>query len=94
MELVFGQGRHPHADRIERELLDDSCADPETARLATVLGQPVEKIEKRKQTPLFAVDFVFRAQASLIVLWALGDDCTTYWLAERAQVRPVVDVAG
>ncbi|MGW4994946.1 hypothetical protein ACWEQ3_46475 [Streptomyces mirabilis] len=25
--------------------------DPETARLATVLGQPIEEIEKRKQTP-------------------------------------------
>lgn len=31
MELVFGQGRHPDADRIERELLDDG-ADPATAR--------------------------------------------------------------
>jgi hypothetical protein len=37
MELVFGQGRHPDADRIERVLLDDG-ADPATARLATVLG--------------------------------------------------------
>ncbi|MEV6997638.1 relaxase domain-containing protein [Streptomyces sp. NPDC093982] len=33
--------------------------------------------------PLLAVDFVFRAQASLIVLWALGDDHT----------RRVIDLA-
>ncbi|MCZ4100999.1 MobF family relaxase [Streptomyces sp. H39-C1] len=87
MELVFGQGRHPDADRIERELLDDG-ADPETARLATVLGQPVEEIERRKLTPLFALDFVFRPQASLIVLWALGDDHTRR-VIERAHERAI-----
>ncbi|MEU9546771.1 MobF family relaxase [Streptomyces mirabilis] len=87
MELVYGQGRHPDADRMERELLDDG-ADAETARLATVLGQPAEEIEKRKLTPLFAVDFVFRAQASLIVLWALGDDHTR-WVIERAHERAI-----
>ncbi|MGW1109264.1 relaxase domain-containing protein [Streptomyces sp. NPDC002540] len=50
LELMFGEGRHPDADRIERGLLDDG-ADPETARLATVLGQPIEEIEKRKSDP-------------------------------------------
>ncbi|MFS0696877.1 MobF family relaxase [Streptomyces nitrosporeus] len=90
MELVFGQGRHPDADRIERELLDDG-ADPETARLATVLGQPVEEIERRKATPLFALDFVFRPQASLIVLWALGDDHTRR-VIERAHEKAVETV--
>ncbi|MFD5000053.1 hypothetical protein [Streptomyces buecherae] len=55
LELVFGQLRHPDADRIERELLDDG-AHPQTARLATVLGQPVEEIERRKATPLLALD--------------------------------------
>lgn len=86
MELVFGQGRHPDADRIERDLLDDG-ADPGTARLATVLGQPIEKIEARGQTPLLALDFTFRPQASLIVLWALGDARTRRiieWAHERA----------
>ncbi|MFJ4972707.1 MobF family relaxase [Streptomyces sp. NPDC088755] len=87
MELVFGQLRHPDADRIERELLDDG-ADPETARLATVLGQPVEEIERRKVTPLVALDFTFRAQASLIVLWALGDDHTRR-VIERAHERAI-----
>lgn len=90
MELVFGQGRHPDADRIEREFLDDGAA-PETARLATVLGQPVEEIERRKATPLFALDFTFRPQASLIVLWALGDDCTRR-VIERAHERAIETV--
>jgi conjugative relaxase-like TrwC/TraI family protein len=90
MELVFGEGRHPDADRIERELLDDG-ADPEAARLATVLGQPVEEIERRKATPLFALDFVFRPQASLIVLWALGDDRTRR-VIERAHERAIETV--
>jgi conjugative relaxase-like TrwC/TraI family protein len=86
-ELMFGEGRHPDADRMERELLDDG-ADPETARRATVLGQPIEEIERRKQTPLLAVDFVFRAQASLIVLWALGDERTRR-VIERAHERAI-----
>ncbi|MFE3583171.1 MobF family relaxase [Streptomyces vinaceus] len=90
MELVFGQGRHPDADRIERELLDDG-ADPETARLATVLGQPIEEIERRKATPLLALDFVFRPQASLVVLWALGDDHTRR-VIERAHERAIATV--
>ncbi|MEV7296647.1 MobF family relaxase [Streptomyces microflavus] len=87
MELVFGQLRHPDADRIERELLDDG-ATPEAARLATVLGQPVEEIERRKATPLFALDYTFRAQASLIVLWALGD-APTRQVIERAHERAI-----
>ncbi|MFK8851743.1 relaxase domain-containing protein [Streptomyces sp. Ac-502] len=64
MELVFGHLRHPDADRIERGLLDDGV-DPKAVRLATALGQPVEEIERRKVTPLFALDFTFRPQASL-----------------------------
>ncbi|MFJ6669047.1 MobF family relaxase [Streptomyces sp. NPDC091383] len=90
MELVFGQGRHLDADRIERELLDDG-ADSETARLATLLGQPIEEIEKRKATPLLALDFTFRPQASLIVLWALGDDHTRR-VIERAHERAIETV--
>lgn len=87
MELVFGQGRHPDADRIEGHLLDDGV-DPATARRATVLGQPIEEIEARKQTPLLALDFTFRPQASLIVLWALGDDRTRR-IIERAHERAI-----
>ncbi|MEU7592582.1 MobF family relaxase [Streptomyces sp. NPDC039022] len=87
MELVFGELRHPDADRIERELLDDDAA-PETARMATALGQPVEEIERRKATPVLALDFTFRAQASLTVLWALGGDHTRY-VIERAHERAI-----
>ncbi|MEU6353174.1 MobF family relaxase [Streptomyces sp. NPDC047072] len=90
MELLYGQGRHPDADRMECELLDDGV-DPETARLATVLGQPPEEIEKRGLTPLFALDWVFRPQASLIVLWALGDDRTRR-VIERAHERAITAV--
>ncbi|MER5200471.1 MobF family relaxase [Streptomyces sp. NPDC002755] len=87
MELVFGQGRHPDADRIERGLLDDGV-DAATARRATVLGQPIEEIEARKQTPLLAIDFTFRPQASLHVLWALGDDRIRRTI-ERAHERAI-----
>ncbi|MDQ0701140.1 MobF family relaxase [Streptomyces sp. W4I9-2] len=87
MKLVFGQGRHPDADRIERGLLDDG-ADPATVRRATVLGQPIEEIEARNQTPLLALDFAFRPQASLVVLWASGD-AHTRRVVERAHERAV-----
>ncbi|MEU2415084.1 MobF family relaxase [Streptomyces sp. NPDC013099] len=87
LELLFGQGRRPDADRIERGLLDDG-ADPATARLATVLGQPIEEIEARNQTPLLALDFSYRPQASQIVLWALGD-AHTRRVIERAHERAV-----
>lgn len=87
MKRLFGEGRHPDADRMERELLDDGV-DPATARRATVLGQPIEEIEHRTQTPLLALDFVFRPQASLVVLWALGDDRTRR-VIERAHERAV-----
>ncbi|WP_030853877.1 MobF family relaxase [Streptomyces griseus] len=87
MELTFGQGRHPDADRIERRLLDDGV-DPVAARRATVLGQPIEEIEARQQTPLLALDFTFRPQASLTVLWALGD-AHTRRVIEGAHERAV-----
>ncbi|MFG2594934.1 MobF family relaxase [Streptomyces sp. NPDC048462] len=55
------------------------------------MGQPVEEIEIRKATPLFALDFVFRPQASLIVLWALGDDRTRR-VIERAHEKAIETV--
>ncbi|MFF1285799.1 MobF family relaxase [Streptomyces sp. NPDC058299] len=91
-ELVFGQGGHPDADRIERAILDYG-ADPATARLATVLGQPIEETEARKQTPLLALDFTFRPQAPLIVLWALGDKKTRR-VIERAYERAIAKALG
>jgi conjugative relaxase-like TrwC/TraI family protein len=90
LELLFGQLRHPDADRIERELLADG-ADPVLARLATVLGQPVEEIEQRDLVPLLGLEFVFRPQASLLVLWALGDERTRE-VIERAHQRAIEKV--
>ncbi|MFF8696777.1 MobF family relaxase [Streptomyces sp. NPDC015144] len=87
MELLFGEGRHPDADRIERGLLDGGV-DTATARRLTVLGQPLEEIEARKQTPVLGMDFTFRPQASLVVLWALGD-ATVRRVIERAHERAV-----
>ncbi|WP_331719928.1 hypothetical protein [Streptomyces sp. NBC_00147] len=59
-ELLFGEGRHPDADRIESELLDDGV-DRKAARLATVLGKPADNVAGA----VLALDFVFRPQASL-----------------------------
>jgi conjugative relaxase-like TrwC/TraI family protein len=58
-----------------------------------VLGQPIEEIEARERTPLLALDFVFRPQASLIVLWALGDKKTRR-VIERAHERAIAVTLG
>ncbi|MEV6841257.1 MobF family relaxase [Streptomyces sp. NPDC051133] len=80
-ELLLGEGRHPDADRIERERLE-AGDDPAAARRATVLGRPIEhnrspKTEKAKErTPWLAMDLVFRAPSTAHIAWALGDDET------------------
>ncbi|MGW1627640.1 MobF family relaxase, partial [Streptomyces sp. NPDC002172] len=80
-ELLLGEGRHPDADRIERELLARG-ESPARARRATVLGRPIEhnrspKTEKAKErTPWLAMDLVFRAPSTAHITWALGDDKT------------------
>ncbi|PLW73788.1 conjugal transfer protein TraA, partial [Streptomyces sp. DJ] len=80
-ELLLGEGRHPDADRIERELLSQG-ESPARARRATVLGRPIEhnaspKTEKAKErTPWLAMDLVFRAPSTAHIAWALGDDET------------------
>ncbi|MET9335868.1 MobF family relaxase [Streptomyces cellulosae] len=80
-ELLLGDGRHPDADQIERELLALGKS-PVQARRATVLGRPIEhnrspKTEKAKErTPWLAMDLVFRAPSTAHVAWALGDDET------------------
>ncbi|MEU9464412.1 MobF family relaxase [Streptomyces sp. NPDC058322] len=91
--VAFGDGRRPARQPMkdaERELLDDGVVS-ETARPATVLGQPIEEIEARKQTPLLALDLVLRPQASLNVLWALGDGRTRR-VIERAHERAIATV--
>ncbi|MFI5808360.1 MobF family relaxase [Streptomyces sp. NPDC051561] len=78
-ELLLGEGRHPDADRIERELLA-AGESPARARRATVLGRPIEhnqspETEKAKErTPWLAMDLVFRAPSTAQIAWALMDD--------------------
>ncbi|GED90127.1 MobF family relaxase [Streptomyces sp. 6-11-2] len=75
-ELLLGEGRHPDADRIERERLE-AGDDPAKARRAIVLGRPIEhnkspKTEKAKErSPWLAVDLVFRAPSTAQIAWAL-----------------------
>ncbi|WP_333743618.1 MobF family relaxase [Streptomyces ardesiacus] len=78
-ELLLGEGRHPDADRIERELLAQGKS-PDQARRATVLGRPIEhnrspKTDKAKErTPWLAFDLTFRPPPTAHVAWALMDD--------------------
>lgn len=64
-ELLLGEGRHPDADRIERERLE-AGDDPAKARRATVLGRPIEhnrspKADKAKERiPWLGMHLVFR----------------------------------
>ncbi|MES4886215.1 MobF family relaxase [Streptomyces sp. NPDC000349] len=80
-ELLLGEGRHPDADRIERELLAQGKS-PAQARRATVLGRPIEhnrspETDKAKErTPWLGFDLTFRAPSTAHIAWALGDDKT------------------
>ncbi|MDT0614410.1 MobF family relaxase [Streptomyces lancefieldiae] len=78
-ELLLGEGRHPDADRIERELLAQGKS-PEQARRVTVLGRPIEhnrspKTDKAKERiPWLAFDLTFRPPPTAHIAWALMDD--------------------
>lgn len=78
-ELLLGEGRHPDADRVERELLAQR-ESLDRARWATVLGRPIEhnqspRTEKAKaRTPWVAMDLVFRASSTAQIAWALTDE--------------------
>ncbi|WP_237407773.1 MobF family relaxase [Streptomyces sp. M2CJ-2] len=80
-ELLLGEGRHPDADRIERECLAEGKS-PAQARRATVLGRPIEhnrspETDKAKErTPWLGMDLVFRPPPTAHIAWALGDDET------------------
>jgi conjugative relaxase-like TrwC/TraI family protein len=80
-ELLLGEGRHPDADRIERELLD-AGKSPEQARRATVLGRPIEHNKSpetenaKERSPWLAMDLTFRAPSTAQIAWALMDDVT------------------
>ncbi|MFI2318776.1 MobF family relaxase [Streptomyces sp. CB00072] len=79
---LFGErGRHPYADRIE----DDRLAagdSPEKAFKAGALGRRVT---------VTGVDFVFRPQPSIYLLWAFGDE-EIRLVIEAAHERAIVRV--
>ncbi|MFJ6805710.1 MobF family relaxase [Streptomyces anulatus] len=79
---LFGErGRHPDADRIEADrLAAGDC--PKKAFKAGALGRRVT---------VTGVDFVFRPQPTIYLLWALGDK-ETRRVIEAAHERAIVRV--
>ncbi|MEU7190300.1 relaxase domain-containing protein [Streptomyces sp. NPDC045369] len=76
---LFGErGRHPYADRIEADRLAKG-ESPKTAFRAGALGRRVT---------VTGVDFVFRPQPTIYLLWALGDD-ETRRVIEAAHERAI-----
>ncbi|MFH8293016.1 relaxase domain-containing protein [Streptomyces sp. NPDC018059] len=64
---LFGErGRHPYADRIEA----DRLAKGESAKKAFKAGALGRRVT------VTGVDFVFRPQPTIYLLWAFGDDET------------------
>ncbi|MCX5278151.1 MobF family relaxase [Streptomyces virginiae] len=79
---LFGErGRHPYADRIGADLLAKG-ASPRKAFRAGALGRRVM---------VTGVDFVFRPQPTIYLLWALGDE-ETRRVIEAAHERAIVRV--
>ncbi|MGW0477114.1 MobF family relaxase [Streptomyces coeruleorubidus] len=76
---LFGErGRHPYADRIEADLLAKGDS-PKRAFKAGALGRRVT---------VTGVDFVFRPQPTIYLLWALGDE-ETRRVIEAAHERAI-----
>jgi conjugative relaxase-like TrwC/TraI family protein len=76
---LFGdRGRHPYADRIEADLLAKG-ASAKKAFKAGALGRRVM---------VTGVDFVFRPQPTIYLLWALGDE-ETRQVIEAAHERAI-----
>ncbi|WSQ15877.1 relaxase domain-containing protein [Streptomyces sp. NBC_01231] len=76
---LFGErGRHPYADRIEADLLAKG-ASAKKAFKAGALGRRVT---------VTGVDFVFRSQPTIYLLWALGDE-ETRRVIEAAHERAI-----
>lgn len=76
---LFGErGRHPYADRIEAERLAAGDS-PKKAFKAGALGRRVM---------VTGVDFVFRPQPTIYLLWAFGDD-ETRRVIEAAHERAI-----
>jgi conjugative relaxase-like TrwC/TraI family protein len=66
LRSLFGEGRHPDADRLVAEQLA-AGKKPAAARRAGALGRKVK---------VTGADLVFRPQPTLQLLWALGDEET------------------
>ncbi|MFE2168901.1 MobF family relaxase, partial [Streptomyces sp. NPDC059447] len=76
---LFGErGRHPYADQIEADLLAEGVS-PKKAYRAGALGRRVM---------VTGVDFVFRPQPTIYLLWALGDE-ETRRVIEAAHERAI-----
>ncbi|MGW0395626.1 relaxase domain-containing protein [Streptomyces sp. NPDC003042] len=76
---VFGEGgRHPYAERIEADRLAAGDS-PKLARRAGALGRRVI---------VTGLDFVFRPQPTIYLLWALGDEETRLTI-EAAHERAI-----
>ncbi|MFB7552624.1 MobF family relaxase [Streptomyces sp. NPDC056154] len=76
---LFGdRGRHPYADRIEADRLAKG-ESPKKAWKAGALGRRVT---------VTGVDFVFRPQPTIYLLWALGDE-ETRRVIEAAHERAI-----
>ncbi|MGW7136651.1 MobF family relaxase [Streptomyces xanthophaeus] len=79
--LLGERGRRPYADRIEADLLAKG-ESPKKAWMAGALG---------RQVTVTGVDFVFRPQPTIYLVWALGDE-ETRQVIEAAQERAIVRV--
>ncbi|MFJ3882392.1 MobF family relaxase [Streptomyces sp. NPDC090077] len=79
---LFGErGRHPYADRIEA----DRLAAGDSAKKAFKAGALGRRVT------VTGVDFVFRPQPTIYLLWALGDE-ETRRVIEAAHERAIVRV--
>ncbi|WP_432197091.1 MobF family relaxase [Streptomyces sp. bgisy027] len=81
LRSLFGEGRHPDADRLVAEQLT-AGKKPEAARRAGALGRKVK---------VTGADLVFRPQPTLQLLWALGNEQTRMAI-EAAHERAIVSV--
>ncbi|WP_069817090.1 relaxase domain-containing protein [Streptomyces sp. TP-A0874] len=83
---LFGErGRHPYADRIEADRLA-AGGSPKEAFKAGALGRRVTVT-----VTVTGVDFVFRPQPTMHLLWALGGE-ETRLVSEAAHERAIVRV--
>ncbi|MEU5163852.1 MobF family relaxase [Streptomyces sp. NPDC020875] len=90
--VAFGDGRRPVGQSL-KDAQEMAGLPPGRwwgrGLAALGLSEGAEVSERHlEQTPLLALDFTFRPQASLIVLWALGD-AHTRRVIERAHERAV-----